>query len=1335
MKDNIELPLIKKRGSKTLDDKTPLEDIQVHSSSFPSKFRKITSKFVYFSYIDSFWLAKSINSKPGQVTYEEVPLPYESFNIESKVQALSEQRETVTNSSEKESFLRSCAKVFKKEFFWSFLTVFVLVNCHVLCAICLGKIMNAVTEVTLGAETDKNSTIMYAIGFALFFLCKNMLENWWSNFSFNLGGSLRLSITGFMYEKLNKVALSSLQEINIGKVINLFANDFNDLDGGPPFVPPMLLAPYSVLLCVYLLWSYFGAFSLISLSILVGSLFLGTYLSNLSEAPRREKNLVTDQRIKYTTEFIENIRLIKLYAWEKPLRAIITSLRDKEVVLLKKLGNIDSIARTFSESASYVAILIKSVAYVYSGGVLTPEKIYTSFIILALAKFWIIFCFHMGRMFIVGTRITSQRVEDILGVKDVTEMKQKYQAPGIGEQSIRFENFSASWSQSGGDNKLCLDKINLTIKPKELIALIGKIGSGKSTFLMSFLKEIPMTTGKLLFSGSLAYVEQEPVIFSGSVRDNILFGKELDEMFYRKVLRACNLDEDLKQFDHGDETIIGERGVTISGGQKARMSLARALYSQSDIYLLDDPLSAVDSRVGKIIFERAIKQMLKDKTVILVTHHLNYAKEADRVIVMKDGGVEAEGRFDELVGMKLDLLQIFSKENEVEQTSGQGKGNLSTQEEPRKGTSFMFERKSSVDEEILLVGGEKQTIKEEDSTTVSRETYLNYLKESQDHWAFIRLVGAYALNYVIIIGLTKHIGYWAQEQNKASYEHSLDEFNHLYYILTSLLLLLAIMACVFIKATLTIRFLLDTDSKLHEKMLYHISRTFVAFFDTTPIGTILNRFSNDVGVLDRANWPVVYDFLNLMSALVLYMGYLCTINWQIGIPCVLMIYGLYNVKVYFTKPTIELKRLESISRSPIFSEISSTLNGLLIIRVYNQGSRFMRNFLDILYKNSRVFFYYARINRGLSISLQICLYVMCVSGIGLFIYVAYYSSLEAGIFGLALYYLVAIADDSVWAIRQTIFLDINMQSAQRVQQYCLLPEEAPKRIAGADERLKRSGAAEKWPYDGRISFDNVYLKYPNTSKYALNGLSFTVEPNSKVGIVGRTGAGKSSMIQALFRIVEVEDRSKIEIDGVNIQSLGLETLRQSLSILPQTPVIFTGTIRRNLDPFGTCTEAQIWQALEQVSLSDYVKSLEQGLDTDMSVSGSVFSVGQKQLVCMARVILRKSKVVILDEATANVDMSTDSFIQEQINKIFADCVVLTIAHRLSTIAHYDKVLVLEKGVKVEYDHPYRLLVEEIGDKSITKRNGVFAEMVKKNGEKVSQEIFSLAYSAYKKKSP
>jgi len=1314
---DIELPLLDgkskslKKGSHSPTKESPENFALLLQSDFSAnKFQKVKPSFQYYTYTDMLPLSKLVNSSKTPITYDQLPLPYENFNIESKVHQLTHDWQEEKRQSKEPSFMKACLQTHKQEFRNTFILIFFLVNINILNAFVLGKIMNAITKISLDQETNQEETIFYALAFVVVYIFCHLLENWWSYNGLSFGVSSRLAITGLMYKKLNNIALSSLQEINTGKVLNLLTNDMNDLDAGSGSVTTMFLAPYSILLSCSLIWSYFGFHTIVSMTILVIILMSAIRLSKLSEGPRKEKNLITDQRVKYTNEFIENIRLIKLYAWEKPLRAIIQDLRDKEVVQLKKLAHIDSMARTLTESGVYIGVLFMCITYVSTGGVLTPEKVYTAFLVLGFAKFWIILAFHYGRMFLVGAKLTNKRLEEVLAVKETSSVGYLLNSGVLAGEPIKFKKFVASWKQ----DKPCLNISDLTIQPREFVALIGKIGSGKSTFLLSFLKEIPITSGQISFRGSLAYVEQEPVIFSGSIKYNILFGREFDHQLYQRVLQATNLDEDLQQFDNYDETIVGERGVTLSGGQKARLSLARSLYSQSDIYLLDDPLSAVDSRVGRIIFNKAIKEMLKEKTVILVTHHLDYAKEADRVVVMKDGGIEAQGKFEDLVEMKLDLLQVFSGEDNK------------SEENIRKKSSVLSDDMEEEDKVLDDSDKEKKpvAVAKEETTIVSNQTYFTYLRESQNYLLALTLLGIFALTQILVIVFTKFIGYWAQVQNEYNYQKD-EEFSNVNYILFSLITMVAILCLSYIKAMLTSKFLLDTNSKLHEKMLYKISRTFVAFFDATPIGSVINRFSNDLGTLDRGNFPIIYDLMDLLFALAFYLLYLCFINFFIAIPALIVIYSLYKVKDFFAKPSLELKRVELTSRSPIFSEISSTLHGLLIIRVYHQSQRFIDNFLDLLYKNSRAYTSVLRTNRIFSICLQTLLYLLCVSGVLLFIYIAYYSDIEPGVFGLALFYLITLANTSTWAIRQSIFLDINMQSAQRVQQYCILPEEAPSHL----QNEKNKSLSE-----GNIEFKNVYLKYPNTSNYALNGLSFTVEPGMKIGIVGRTGAGKSSIIQALFRIVEIEKKadSNITIDQTDISTLGLETLRKNISILPQTPVIFTGTIRRNLDPFGMIPEERLWEALEQASLKDYVRSLEKGLDTDMSVSSSVFSVGQKQLICLARVILQKSKIVILDEATANVDVSTDRFIQEKINEIFKDCVVLTIAHRLSTIAHYDRVLVLEKGVKAEYDHPYRLLVEEVGDREITKQKGKFAEMVRRSGQKVSQEIFNIAYTKFMK---
>jgi ATP-binding cassette subfamily C (CFTR/MRP) protein 4 len=340
--------------------------------------------------------------------------------------------------------------------------------------------------------------------------------------------------------------------------------------------------------------------------------------------------------------------------------------------------------------------------------------------------------------------------------------------------------------------------------------------------------------------------------------------------------------------------------------------------------------------------------------------------------------------------------------------------------------------------------------------------------------------------------------------------------------------------------------------------------------------------------------------------------------------------------------------------------------------------------------------------------------------------------MEPGLFGMALSLLIDVANLSSYFIKMTLQMDLSMQSTERVLRYTELPEEAPAEVPEEDNRIMEKFDG-KWPKRGEIIFHNVFMKYDPKLPYVLQGLNFTISPGMKVGCVGRTGAGKSSIVQVLFRMFEIEknEDSEILIDRVDIRTLGLETLRRNLSIIPQTATIFTGTIRRNLDPFSQYPESKLWEVLKEVNLKQYVESLEKKLDTDMSVSTTVFSAGQKQLVCLARAILRESKIIILDEATANVDIKTDNFIQEKVNEKFKSCTVLTIAHRLTTIAHYDRILVMDKGKVAEYDNPYLLLVKQPGDMHITNKEGIFAQMVMNTGKSTARKIFEIAASKYK----
>jgi len=622
---------------------------------------------------------------------------------------------------------------------------------------------------------------------------------------------------------------------------------------------------------------------------------------------------------------------------------------------------------------------------------------------------------------------------------------------------------------------------------------------------------------------------------------------------------------------------------------------------------------------------------------------------------------------------------------------------------------------------------------EDSSQPITFSTYKKYIDQSGSYKSFFGILTYCGVYAAIFIGFSRLLGYWSQENYEFEFHRNQEpnsypnEFNHTPYIIAVIFLGLFALFGDALKFILCNNFILKTNSNMHTNALDKISNAPVIFFDKTPIGTALNRFSNDLGILDKGNAELLPNVLDGCFYVFMRMIALVIINPFLTVPVAFVTFMSLKIKLFLQKPVMETKRIDLTSKSPLYSDISATINGLLIIRTFRQCSNFVNKFMKLIQINSQAFLYMDRTLKFFAVLMSIALDGLMVLGTFICIAVAYYTNFDAGLFGLALLMFQEIAGYGNWLVRISLQVDINMQSVERIIDYYQLDSEPPKHLP-QDNRLH-----QKWPCDGQISFNNVYMKYRPELDYVLQGLTFQISPGCKVGIVGRTGAGKSSIIQVLFRMAQIETKipgSSIEIDNVNISDIGLELLRKSISIIPQTPVVFTGTIRRNLDPFDEFTDSDLWHTLSEVNLKSYVEKLEGQLNTDMSMSSSVFSAGQKQLVCLARTLLRHNKILVLDEATANVDIETDEFIQKKIIERFRDCTVITIAHRLITIANYDKIMVMDKGRVAEYDSPYLLMVKSKGDKSITKTDGIFAQMVLKSGEGVANKIFNIAKDKY-----
>ncbi|XP_051752880.1 multidrug resistance-associated protein 4 [Ctenopharyngodon idella] len=1165
----------------------------------------------------------------------------------------------------------------------------------------------------------------YAAGVSLSTLGLALLHHLYFYHVQRAGMKIRIAMCHMIYRKALCLSAAAMGQTTTGQIVNLLSNDVNKFDEVTIFLHFLWVGPLQAAAVIGLLWQEIGPSCLAGMAVLVFLMPLQTMFGKLFSKYRSKTAALTDNRIRTMNEVVSGIRIIKMYAWEKPFAALVNDVRRKEISKIMSSSYLRGLNMASFFTANKIILFVTFTVYVLVGNTISASRVFVAVSLYSAVRLTVTLFFPSAIEKVSETAISIRRIKKFLLLDELVKTQVPLSQEEKKEASVEIQNLICYWDKTL--DAPTLQNVSFTVKPGQLLAVIGPVGAGKSSLLSTVLAELPAEKGVIKVKGELTYASQQPWVFPGTIRSNILFGKELQPQRYERVLRACALKRDMELLPDGDLTVIGDRGATLSGGQKARVNLARAVYQDADIYLLDDPLSAVDAEVGRHLFEQCICGILREKPRILVTHQLQYLKAADQILVLKEGHMVASGTFSELQQSGVDFTSLLKKDEEEEAGTEKGEAPRS----PRRRTisqNSVRSHSSSVlsvkDESDQLPVDHVHTMVEETRSegTIGFRMYWKYFRAGANVIMLILLVFLNLLAQAFYILQDWWLSYWATEQEKLDSANvtltngtntteplNLDFYLGIYAGLTGATIIFG-----FVRGLIMFNALVRAAETLHSRMFNSILRTPVRFFDINPIGRVLNRFSKDIGQLDSLlPWTFV-DFIQVFLQIIGVIAVASSVIPWILIPVLPLLICFLFLRRYFLRTSRDVKRIESTTRSPVFSHLSSSLQGLWTIRAFKAEERFQQAFDAHQDLHSEAWFLFLTTSRWFAVRLDgMCSVFVTITAFGCLLLK---DSMKAGDVGLALSYAVTLMGMFQWGVRQSAEVENMMTSVERVLEYTELESEAPW------ETQKRP--PPDWPNRGLITFDKVNFSYSSDGPVILKNLSAMFRPKEKVGIVGRTGAGKSSLISALFRLMEPE--GKIFVDGVLTSEIGLHDLRQKMSIIPQDPVLFTGTMRKNLDPFSQHSDQDLWNALEEVQLKAAVEELPSKLETELAESGSNFSVGQRQLVCLARAILRKNRILIIDEATANVDPRTDELIQKTIREKFKECTVLTIAHRLNTIIDSDRILVLDAGRIHEYDAPHVLLQNQ---------NGILYKMVQQTGKAEAASLLQTAKESYMNRSP
>ncbi|XP_060681943.1 multidrug resistance-associated protein 4 isoform X2 [Hemiscyllium ocellatum] len=1182
--------------------------------------------------------------------------------------------------------------------------------------IMLGKVINYFENYNPDDTEAHKVAFGYAAGISLCTLFLAIVHHLYFFHVQRCGMKLRIAMCHMIYKKALRLSNVALAKTTTGQIVNLLSNDVNKFDQLTIFLHFLWVGPLQAIAVGALLWQEIGPSCLAGMVILLILMPTQTIFGKWFSELRGKTAILTDNRIRIMNEVISGMRIIKMYAWETPFSNLIAQVRKKEIAKVLRSSYLRALNMASFFIASKMILFFTFLVYVLLGNTITASRVFVTVSLYSAVRLTVTLFFPAAIQTASEGLISIRRIKGFLILEEIKSPNDGMQN-SENDYSVHVQDLTCFWDKT--IETPSLQNISFSLKPRELVAVIGPVGAGKSSILAAILGELAKENGILDIKGKVAYCAQQPWVFPGTVRSNILFGKDYQRTKYENIIAACALKRDLELFQDGDLTQIGDRGVTLSGGQKARINLARSVYQDADIYLLDDPLSAVDAEVGRHLFEQCITGVLKNKPRILVTHQLQYLSAADQILVLKEGQMVVKGNFKQLLNSGIDFSCLLKQDEEDEQTDSHTATKITKERTLSQTSNLSLSSSTQSHKEGLFepLGESVLPATPEESHSEGSIGFKIYKKY------FLAGANGFMLMVVIILNLVTQVSYvlqdwwlseWATSQDQLnmtqinSQNNTMQQLDINFYLGIYAGLTIAVILFGITRSLIIFHVLVNASKELHNRMFACIIRAPVLFFDRNPIGRILNRFSKDIGHLDDLLPYTCMDFLqSSLQILGVIAVAVAVIPW-ILIPITPLAIVFFFLRRYYLKTSRDIKRMESSTRSPVFSHLSSSLQGVWTIRATKTEQQFQAKFDEHQDLHSGTWFLFLSTSRWLAVRLDaLCAVFVSIVAFGSVIIA---NKLDAGQVGLALSYAITLMGMFQWGVRQSAEVENLMTSVERVLDYTELESEAPWE--------SHKPLPDGWPHHGAIVFKNVNFGYSPDCEPILQDLNLAIKSKEKIGLVGRTGAGKSSLISALFRLAEPE--GKIIIDGIVTSELGLHDLRNSMSIIPQDPVLFTGTVRKNLDPFDDHTDEALWNALEEVQLKEVIEELPNKMMTELAEAGSNFSVGQRQLVCLARAVLRKCKILIIDEATANVDPRTDELIQKTIRGKFEQCTVLTIAHRLNTIIDSDRILVLEAGRVAEYAEPCVLLEN---------KDGLFYKMVQHLGKaeaiavtKTAQEI-------------